>query len=98
MEFTYLRPAPPPARNRVPPPPPPTATTATDVTHAGATHEYVPAVVYDCELAAADVVIELLAALAGPVPPGVAPVTLNVYDVLAPRPVTVIGDVPPDPV
>jgi hypothetical protein len=54
-------------------------------------------VVYNCEPAAADVVIELLAALAGPVPPGVVPVTLNVYDVLAPSPVTVIGDVP-DPV
>jgi hypothetical protein len=31
-----------------PAPPPPTATTLTDVTPVGATHEYVPAVVYAC--------------------------------------------------
>tara|TARA_R110000868_G_scaffold407289_1_gene688592 strand:- start:2942 stop:3145 length:204 start_codon:yes stop_codon:yes gene_type:complete len=40
------------------------------------------------------VVILLLAALAGPVPPGVAALTVKVYDVLAVKPVTVIGDAP----
>ena len=38
------------------------------------------------------------AALAGPVPPGVAPVTLNVYAVLAPSPLTVNGEEVPPPV
>jgi hypothetical protein len=36
----------------------------------------------------------LLAALDGPVPPGVVPLTVNVYEVLAVNPLTVIGDVP----
>ena len=40
----------------------------------------------------------LLAALAGPVPPGVVPVTENVYAVLPANPVTVKGDVVPAPV
>jgi hypothetical protein len=53
----------------------------------------VPAVTNDCE-PGFGVVIELLAALAGPVPPGVVPVTLNVYEVFAVSPVTVIGDAP----
>ena len=34
------------------------------------------------------------AALEGPVPPGVAPVTVNVYEVSADKPLTVIVDAP----
>jgi len=36
----------------------------------------------------------LLAALAGPVPPGVDATTVNVYEVEPDKPLTVIGDVP----
>jgi hypothetical protein len=49
MLFFQPRPPPPPPPELhwyPPPPPPPTATTLTDVTPAGAVHEYVPAVVY----------------------------------------------------
>jgi hypothetical protein len=59
-------------------PPAPTATTETEVTPAGATHEYVPGVVYDCDPAADGVVTELLAELQGPVPYELVALTLNV--------------------
>jgi hypothetical protein len=36
----------------------------------------------------------LEAALAGPIPPGVVPLTVNVYAVFTVKPLTVIGDVP----
>jgi len=45
-----------------------------------------------------NVVILLDAALDGPVPPGVAPATLKVYEVLPARPLTVNGEVVPPPV
>jgi hypothetical protein len=64
MLFLYPRP-PPPAP--LVPPPAPTATTDTEVTPAGATQEYVPAVVYACWPITAGVAL-LLAALAGPLP------------------------------
>jgi hypothetical protein len=53
-----------------------------------------PAVVKACCPITADVVIELLAALAGPVPIAFVAVTVKVYDVEEVRPETVIV---PDP-
>jgi hypothetical protein len=95
MLFLYAKPPPAPPDEELPaPPPPPITKTETEVTPAGTNQLYEPAVVYDCELAAILVVILLDAALDGPVPPGVAPLTVNVYEVLAVKPLTVIGDVP----
>ena len=76
-------------------PPPPTATTETDVTPAGATQVYEPTVVYDCDPGGAGVVIELLVALADPVPTEFVAVTVNVYAVPVVNPVTNIGLVVP---
>jgi hypothetical protein len=59
------------------PPPPPTATTDTDVTPAGATQVNVPPE-YTIDPGAAEVVIELLAELADPVPIELVAVTVNV--------------------
>jgi hypothetical protein len=71
------------------PPPPPTTTAATDVTPDGATQQNVPAVTNDWEVTA-KVVIELLAALAGPVPIILVAVTVKVYAVFDAKPLTVI--------
>jgi hypothetical protein len=54
--------------------------------------------VYKLEPVALVVVMLLEAALAGLVPPGVAAVTVNVYEVTGESPVTVIGDEAPLPV
>jgi hypothetical protein len=75
-------------------PPAPTTTAETEVTPDGATQEYVPAVVYACCPVTAVGVIELDAALAGPVPPGVVPLTVNVYAVPTVKPETLIGEAP----
>jgi hypothetical protein len=71
------------------PAPPPITTTLTDVTPVGATQEKVPGLV-NCCWPAATGVIELLAALAGPVPIALVAVTVNVYAVPPDKPDTVI--------
>jgi hypothetical protein len=59
------------------PPPPPTATTLTDVTPSGGYQVNDPPE-YTVDPGAAEVVIELLAALADPVPIALVALTVNV--------------------
>jgi hypothetical protein len=88
--FLYPKPPPPPPDPPIfPPPPTPIASTDTDVTPVGATHEYVPGVKNVVSTPSEVGVMLFEAALAGPVPIALVAVTVNVYAVLTVKPLTV---------